>query len=112
MSLVEPACVVVGSAQIGALDEAGLRERAASVVVVVGEGCDDRPWASRVCVWPALLEASDRAEVVKPTSRRPFQLLLTSGTTGRQRPSFIATRALRSAFRHVLHCRVREEDVL
>ena len=83
MSLVEPACVVVGSAQIGALDEAGLRERAASVVVVVGEGCDDRPWASRVCVWPALLEASDRAEVVRPTRRDPFKLLLTSGTTGR-----------------------------
>jgi crotonobetaine/carnitine-CoA ligase len=84
--------------------------------VVVGEPAVGTRWARSVEGWDDLVadgRRRDGAPLVTPAATDLFQLLMTSGTTGRPKAVMHshATR-IRSAYRGVLHGRVRDDDVL
>ncbi|HEY2267151.1 MAG TPA: AMP-binding protein [Streptosporangiaceae bacterium] len=114
--LLEPAVIIVGAAQARQLAAAGLAARAAELVVVIGGDAAPLDCARSTMTWDDFLasgEAAGPATLPRPQPGDLFQLLMTSGTTGRPKAVMHshATR-LRSAYRVVFHARMRDDDVV
>jgi crotonobetaine/carnitine-CoA ligase len=117
--LLEPSVIIVGASQARQLAAAGLPARTAELVVVIGGDAVPLDCARSTVTWDDLLASGERAgpgEAAgppRPQSGDLFQLLMTSGTTGRPKAVMHshATR-LRSAYRVVFHARMREDDVV
>jgi crotonobetaine/carnitine-CoA ligase len=116
VELLEPTVIVVGPSQLGQLAAASLPARKAELVVVVGGDARPVDCARATVTWEEFLAGGERAGSVtppRPQSGDLFQLLMTSGTTGRPKAVMHshATR-LRSAYRVVFHARLRDDDVV
>ncbi|MCU1491319.1 MAG: hypothetical protein JWM85_2724 [Acidimicrobiaceae bacterium] len=113
VGLTEPACVVVGPEQADAFDRAELPAGAVRVAVVLGPNTGAHRWAARSVSWEELIASGKPTALPPPAARDTFQLLPTSGTTSRPKAVIHShTTRLRSAFRAVLHTRIRDDDVL
>jgi crotonobetaine/carnitine-CoA ligase len=116
VGLLEPAVIIVGPAQARQLAAAGLPARTVELAVVVGPDAPPLDCARSTVTWADFLAAGERADPAappRPQSDDLFQLLMTSGTTGRPKAVMHshATR-LRSAYRVVFHARLRDDDVV
>jgi carnitine-CoA ligase len=115
LELVEPAVIIVGTDQLSQLSSA-VGPRTARLVVVIGGDAPRLVGACPALTWDEFLASgtpADLGQVPRPQATDLFQLLMTSGTTGRPKAVMHshATR-LRSAYRVVLHARLRDDDVL
>lgn len=116
VELLEPAVIIVGPGQLSQLAAADLPARKAELVVVVGGDAPPLDCARSTVTWEDFLTGGERAGPLVPPRPRSgdlFQLLMTSGTTGRPKAVMHshATR-LRSAYRVVFHARLRDDDVV
>jgi crotonobetaine/carnitine-CoA ligase len=125
VELLEPAVIVAGPGQARQLAAAGLPARTAELVVVIGGDAASLDCARSTVTWEDFLTSGERtgpgdpsgsagpATLPRPQSGDLFQLLMTSGTTGRPKAVMHshATR-LRSAYRVVFHARMRDDDVV
>lgn len=116
VELLEPTVIIIGSSQLRQLAAAALPARKAELVVVIGGDAPELDCARSTLTWEEFLVRGERAGSVLVPRPRPadlFQLLMTSGTTGRPKAVMHshATR-LRSAYRVVLHARLRDDDVV
>jgi crotonobetaine/carnitine-CoA ligase len=120
--LLAPAVIIVGASQARQLAAAGLPARTAELVVVIGGDAAPLGCARSTMTWEDFLASGERAGPggpadpagpPRPQSGDVFQLLMTSGTTGRPKAVMHshATR-LRSAYRVVFHARIRDDDVV
>lgn len=114
--LTEPDVVVVADELVPVLVGADLPDQSVRLAVVVGSGGEGLRAARKVMTWDeAMANGERRGPVALPRPRAPdlFQLLMTSGTTGRPKAVMLShTTRLRSAYRVAFHARVREDDVL
>ena len=114
--LVEPTVVFAGPDQLRLLEQAGLLPAAVRLVVVVGGEAPGLAAAQPVLTWEELLvegEHGSSARAVRPRSADLFQLLMTSGTTGRPKAVMHShTTRLRSAYRVAFHARLRDDDTV
>jgi carnitine-CoA ligase len=113
VALVEPAVIVIGSEQADTLLRAQISSGAVNLVVMVGGEPAALPFAREVVPWRQIAGHQGSIALTPPKSSDLFQLLMTSGTTGRPKAVMLshATR-LRSAYRGVFHARMRDDDVL
>jgi carnitine-CoA ligase len=114
--LLEPAVIIVGASQLTRLAAAGLPAGTAQLVVVIGGDAPPLDCARATATWTDFLARGERAGPAAPPRPQPgdlFQLLMTSGTTGRPKAVMHshATR-LRSAYRVAFHARLRDDDVV
>jgi crotonobetaine/carnitine-CoA ligase len=114
IDLIEPTAIVAGPGQLQVIAEAGLQRGQVAQVVVVGGEAPSLDYAQSVLTWDSLLAAAPHVRLpVRPSPTDLFQLLMTSGTTGRPKAVMHshATR-LRSAYRVIFHARLRDDDVV
>jgi crotonobetaine/carnitine-CoA ligase len=116
VELVDPTVIIVGTPQLPELAAAAIPARKAKLVVVIGGDAPELDCASSTLTWEEFLADGGRASsavVPRPQPGDLFQLLMTSGTTGRPKAVMHshATR-LRSAYRVALHARIRDDDVV
>lgn len=119
LDLLEPSALVVGCEFTDRLDCGLIPSGSVKLAVVVG-GAGSRPAAMRCAStterWGDLLSlgaAVGDVPLERPSPQDLFQLLLTSGTTGRPKAVMLSHETrLRSAYRVAFHSRIRQDDVL
>lgn len=116
VGLTEPSVVVVSQRLAHLIGELRVPGWTAALAVVVGGDAASVTGARAVMSWDELEGLCARAVEIqpgRPTTDALFQLLMTSGTTGRPKAVMHSHRTrLRSAYRVTFHSRIRDSDVI